>query len=86
MRLNPNKWAEDLSGWMESRARLAAENRSQIFQILATLIALAICAGSVQYVPFIIDWLHVSDMLFGKVVVYSLPFWIAFVFFMIWRS
>lgn len=86
MRPDPNKWADNLSEWMESRVRYVIENSSHILQILATLVILIICAGGIQYIPFLINWLHVSDMAFGKVVVASLPFWIAFALFLIWRS
>ena len=45
-----------------------------------------VSAASLQYVPFLARWFHINDMLFGKIVVYSLPVWIAFAIFLIWRS
>jgi len=39
-----------------------------------------------QYVPYLVHFFHISDMLFGKILVYSLPFWIAFAIFLVWRS
>lgn len=86
MKLNPGLWAENLYAWAVSRINLLIANRGQIAQILATLAVLLIAASGIQYIPFFIKWLHISDMAFGKVVVYSLPFWIACAIFLIWRS
>jgi hypothetical protein len=86
MKDNPNNWAEKLYDWAESRVRIAVEKKSQIFQIAAALVVFIVSAGSLQYVPFLVSWFHINDMLFGKIVVYSLPVWIAFAIFLIWRS
>lgn len=84
--MKQNKWAEELYDWVESRVKFAIEHRSQIFQILGTLAVFIIAAGSLQYVPFLIGWFHISDLAFGRAMVYSLPFWVAFAIYLIWRS
>ena len=86
MQLNPNKWADNLFEWTASRAKFVADNSSQILQIFATLVILIACAGGIQYIPFLIKWQHVSDLAFGKMVVYSLPLWVTLAFYLIWRS
>jgi hypothetical protein len=86
MRLNPVQWAENSYLWVESHIELLIKNKGQIFQILGTLLVFSIAAGSIQYIPFFIKWMHISDMAFGTTVVYSLPFWIGFAIFLIWRS
>lgn len=86
MQLNPNKWADDLFEWMALRAKFVMDNSSHILQILATLAVLIICAGGLQYIPFLIKSQHISDLAFGKMVVYSLPLWVSFAFYLIWRS
>ena len=86
MKLNPAKWLENLYDWLESRINGLIKNRKQVFQILLALLIFTLSAGSLQYIPFLVSWFHVSDILFGKILVYSLPLWIIFAFIMIWRS
>lgn len=86
MKLNPTEWAENLYSGVESRIKLAIKHRKQVFQILAAMAIFTISMGSLQYIPFLVSWLHISDILFGKILVYSLPVWIIFALFMIWRS
>ena len=86
MKRHPARLAENLYKWAETRLAMLVENRGQIAQIIGTLLLFTIAAGSIQYIPFLIRWLHVNDMAFGRAVVYSLPFWIACAIFLIWRS
>lgn len=86
MKPHPARWAENLYRGFERQIVRLIENRGQIAQIVGTLLLFVIAAGSIQYIPFLIRWLHVNDMAFGRVVVYSLPVWIAFAIFLIWRS
>lgn len=86
MKFNPTEWPEDIYNWFESRIKLAIKHRKQIFQILVAMLIFTLSAGSLQYIPFLVNWFHISDILFGRILVYSLPFWIIFALFMIWRS
>jgi len=86
MKFRPDEWAESLYDWAESRIRLAIEKKTQIAQIIGALVLLSASASSLQYVPYLVHFFHISDMLFGKILVYSLPFWIAFAIFLVWRS
>lgn len=86
MKLSPIRWAENLYRGAERSIERLVENRGQIAQIAGTLLLFLIAAGSIQYIPFLVRWLHVNDMAFGRAVVYSLPVWIAFAIFLIWRS
>lgn len=86
MKLDPQQWAENIYDWFEYRIELVLKKKTQIFQIIAAILIFTICAGSLQYIPFFVKLFHISDMAFGRMLVYSLPFWIAFAIFLIWRS
>ncbi len=66
--------------------QLLAKHRAQVLQIVLAMIFFLLAIGSLQYLPMLAVWFHISDMTLGKVMVYSLPFWIALAFFLIWRS
>ncbi len=86
MKIKPDVWAENLYDWIEARIKLVIEKKTQIFQILVALVIFTVSAASLQYVPFFVKWFHINDRFFGEILVYSLPLWIAFAVFLIWRS
>ena len=62
------------------------DSRREILRIVlaASVFLLAILA--LQYLPLIVKIFKIDDMKFGKAMVYSLPFFIGFAFFKIWKS
>ena len=78
--------AKEPEGWLSSRIQLIIKHRVQILQSVLALLFFLLAVGSLQYMTLLSSWLHVSDMTMGKVMVYSLPFWNALAFFLIWRS
>lgn len=79
-------WAENLYDRIVLRLKLANQKKYQLLQIAGALIIFIVCAASLQYIPFLARWFHINDQFFGKIIVYSLPVWVAFAFFLIWRS
>lgn len=86
MKRDPDRIIKNPDGWLASRIQLLVKHRQQIIQILLAIIFFLLSVGSLQYIPQLAVWFHISDMFFGKVMVYSLPVWIALAFFLIWRS
>lgn len=86
MKRDPDKAIKNSGGWFASRIQLLIKHRQQIIQILLAMIFFLFAVGSLQYLPQLAVWFHISDLFFGKVMVYSLPLWIALAFFLIWRS
>ncbi len=86
MKPNPRPEAKKPEGWLDTRIQLLIKHRVQVVQIILALIFFLLAVGSLQYLPMLAVWFHVSDMALGKVMVYSLPVWVALAFFLIWRS
>jgi hypothetical protein len=86
MKRNPAPEAKKPEGWLATRVQLLVKHRVEVLQIVLALIFFLLSVGSLQYLPMLTVWFHISDMTLGKVMVYSLPFWIALAFFLIWRS
>ena len=81
MKHNPTP-AKKTEGWLQ----LLVKNRVQVLQIVLAIVFFLLAIGSLQYLPMLAVWFHISDMTLGKVMVYSLPFWIVLAFILIWRS
>ena len=86
MKRNPSSETGKSEGWLATRIQLLIKHRVQVFQIILAIIFFLLSVGSLQYLPMLAVWFHISDMMLGKVMVYSLPVWIALAFFLIWRS
>lgn len=86
MKPRPDEWAVFLYDWVDARIKFVIANKSQILQVTGTIFVLIISACGLQYVPFLAGWLHISDMQYGKILVYSLPIWVILAVFIIWRS
>ena len=86
MKRNPDKAIKNPDGWLASRVQLLVKHRAQILQILLAMVFFLLSVGSLQYIPQLAVWFHISDKFFGEVMVYSLPAWIILAFFLIWRS
>ncbi len=86
MNFNPEEWPSFLAKWTKEQVQIIIENRWQILQVFASMVLFLLFVGSLQYIPFLVDWLHISNKTFGKIVVYSLPFWVLVALFLVWRS
>ena len=86
MKRNPAPEAKKPEGWLATHIQLLVKHRVQVLQIVLAMIFFLLSVGSLQYLPMLAVWFHINDMTLGKVMVYSLPFWIALAFFLIWRS
>lgn len=60
--------------------------RKEIFRITRALAFFILAMFSLQYVPFIALKFKINDVELGEIMVFSLPFFIGYAFYRIWRS
>jgi hypothetical protein len=82
----PYKKHRSFDEWLNYQIQQIIEHRKQLFQIFLAMVFFAVSVASLQYVPYLAVKFHISDMFFGKAMVYSLPAWILLAFILIWRS